>query len=372
MSIEIKEVITKNDMKKFVNLQFEIYKDNKFWAPPLKTDELHYLDAKHNPAFKFTNGKFYIAIKNGKVVGRIGAIINNRYNEKTGKKFVRFTKPEFINDPEVVDALINKVVEFGKENEMELIHGPLGFTNLDKQGLLIEGFEELQSIASVYHLPYYKEHFNRLGFEKENDWLEFQLKLDEKVLKKANRGSAMIQKRYGFEIVNFKKASEMKKYAHTIFEILNEAFDVLPYVVPLEKKLIDYYVNKYFSVLQPDFVKVVKKDDEIVGFQIAVPSMSKAMQKANGHLSPKGLIALQKARNKNDLADLFLTGVKKKHQKAGVAVILFSEIQNALHSKGMSTFETTGVFETNNEVIANWKNYENKQHKRRRCYVKSI
>lgn len=372
MSVQIKEVVTKSDMKKFVNLQFEIYKGNKFWAPPMKSDELHYLDPKANPAFKFSDAKFYIAIKDEKVVGRIGAIVNHRYNEKSGKKYVRFTKPEFTDDAEVVDALMNKVVEFGKQKGMEIVHGPLGFTNLDKQGLLVEGFEELQSIASVYHLPYYKEHFDRLGYEKENDWLEFQLKLDDEVMKKANRGSAMIQKRYGFEVMNFENVDDMKNNAHAVFDILNEAFDVLPYVVPFEKELEQYYVDKYFSVLNPKFVKAVKKDGELVGFMISVPSMSKAMQKANGSLFPFGIFALLKARKTNDLADLFLTGVLKKHQKAGVAVILFTEMQNALHANGISTFETTGVFESNNEVIANWKNYDHIQHKRRRCYVKNL
>ncbi len=372
MSVEIKEVITKSDMKEFVNLQFELYKGNKFWAPPLKSDELHYLDPEENPAFKFVNAKFFLAIRNGKAVGRIGALINKKYNEKVNKKLVRFTKIEFINDEEVFDTLMQKVIDYGKNQGMDTIHGPLGFTNLDKQGLLIEGFEELQSIASVYHLPYYKEHFDRFAFEKENDWLEFQLKVNDAVRKKASRGSAMIQKRYGFEVMHFETTAEMKKHAHQVLDILNEAFDVLPYVVPFEDELKDYYVEKYFSYLNPKFVKAVKKDGELVGFQIAVPSMSKAMQKANGSLLPFGAIAMKKAMNKNDLADLFLTGVLKKHQNAGVAVVLFSETQNALHEAGMDTLETTGVFETNKEVIANWKNYEHIQHKRRRCYVKNI
>lgn len=372
MSIEIREVKTKADKKKFVELQFELYKDNEFWAPPLKKGEIKYLDPETNPAFKVAEAKFFIAEKDGKVVGRIGAIINHKYNKKIGKKQIRFTKPEFIDDAEVVDALIAKVEEIGKENGLNEIHGPLGFTNLDNQGMLIEGFDELQSVASVYHLPYYKDHFDRLGFEKENDWVEFQLKLDEKVLKKASRGSAMIQKRYGFDVVSYNSTKEMRKDAPLVFEILNDAFSVLPYVIELEPELKEYYIDKYFDILNPRYVKSVKKDGELVGFQIAVPSMSKAMQKANGKLSLPGIISLMKARKNNDTADLFLTGVLKKHQNAGVAVILFSEVQNALHEDGIDILETTGVFESNMEVIANWKNYENIQHKRRRCFVKKI
>jgi len=322
MSITITEVKTQKDKKKFVNLQFELYKNNKYFVPPLKKGEMKYLDTENNPSYKYCDSKFFIAEKDGKVVGRIGAVINHTYNEKSGKKYVRITKPEFIDDAEIFDALIAEVEKFGKENGMEIIHGPLGFTNLDNQGLLIEGFDELQSVASVYHLPYYKEHFERLNFEKENDWIEFRLTLTEKVLKKANRGSAMIQKRYGFEVKHFTSTEEMKQNAPKVFEIINEAFSVLPYVIPFDDKTRDYYIEKYFDILNPNYVKAVLKDGDIVGFVIAVPSMSKAMQKANGKIFPFGIFPLMKARKKNDTADLFLTGVTKKHQNAGVAVIL--------------------------------------------------
>jgi len=372
MSIEIREVITKTDMKQFVSLQFELYKNNKYWAPPLKKGEIKYLDKNQNPAFEYAEAKFYLAFKNGKLVGRIGAIINHKYNEKTGLKYVRFAKPEFIDDFEVSSALINRVIEFGKSKGMDTIHGPLGFSNLDTQGLLVEGFEELQSVASVYHLPYYKDHFEKMSFEKENDWVECQLKLTQEPIDKAARGAALIKKRYGFETLNFSNTKEMKIHAPVVFDILNEAFVDLPYVTHFEPKLKQFYIDKYFDILNPRFVKAVTKDNELVGFIIAVPSMSKAMQKANGKLSPLGILALMKARKNNDTADLFLTGVVKKYQNAGVAVILISEVQNALHEFGMNTFETTGVFETNKEVLSNWKNYENKLHKRRRCYVKNI
>ncbi len=372
MSVLIKEVNNKSDRKKFVNFQYQLYKGNKNFVPPLKGGELHYLDPKYNAAYKFCDAKFFIAERNGKVVGRIGAVVNHVYNKKSGKKYVRITKPEFIDDTEVFDALIAKVEEFGKAKGMELIHGPLGFTNLDTQGLLVEGFEELQSVASVYHLPYYKKHFERLNFQKENDWVEFRLKLTETPLKKANRGAALVKRRYGVETKNFSSTKEMKEFAPKVFEIINEAFSVLPYVIPFDEETEKYYVEKYFDIINPKYVKAVTKDGEIIGFVIAVPSMSKAMQKANGHLFPFGIFPLMKARKKNDTADLFLTGVTKKFQSSGIAVVLFAEMQNALFADGIKEFETTGVFETNQEVIANWKNYEHKQHKRRRCYVKNL
>ncbi len=375
MSVTIKEVTSKKDIKEFVDLQFRLYKGNKNWVPPIKADEYKYVDPAKNPAFKYFDTKFYLAYKDGKVVGRIGASINHLYNEKTGKKYVRLIKPEFIDDKEVFDALIGQVEKFGKERGMDTIHGPLGFTNLDTQGLLVEGFDYLQSIASVYHLPYYKEHFERLGFEKENDWIEFRLTLTEKELGLAKKYEDIIMRRYGFSMKDIKTMKEALDagLGDVLFEVLNEAFDELPYVTPFNEELSNYYINKYFKVLNPKYIKVVMKDEEVAGFVVGMPSLSKAMQKANGHLFPFGFIHLMKAMKKNDTIDLLLTGVRKKYQNSGVAVILFSRLQGEFMANGGKYFETTGIFEQNTAVIANWKKYEQKiQHKRRRCYVKPI
>ncbi len=370
--ITIKEVKTKADIKKFVNLQYKLYKGNKNWVPPIKKDEIKAL-TDENPALSFCDAKFFLAYDdNGKIVGRVGAIINHKYNEKTGKKYVRIYKPEFYDNPEVFDALIQAVEDFGKQNGMELIHGPLGFTNLDTQGLLIEGFEYIQSIASVYHLPYYKDHFDRLGFRKENDWIEFRITLTEEPIKKAMRGVAILKKRYGFTVKNFNSRKELAKYANEVFNILNDAFSELPYVAPFDDKTRDYYINKYFSILNPNFVKIVLKGEELVGFIIGLPSLSEAMQKANGSLYPFGIFPIIKALKHPKVVDLLLTGVKHKYQNTGAAVLLWAELQNYLWERKIYTLETTGIFETNHNVIANWKNFKNIQHKRRRCYVKEI
>ncbi len=370
--IEIKEVKTSKDRKKFVDLQFELYKGNKYWVPPIKKDEIKAL-TEDNPALGFCDAKFFLAYdENGKVVGRVGAIINHNYNKKTGKKYVRIYKPEFYDNPEIFDALIKAVEDYGKQHGMEWIHGPLGFTNLDTQGLLVEGFEYLQSIASVYHLPYYKEHFERLGFEKENDWIEFRLTLTEEPIKRGIRGVPILKKRYGFDVLSFKSSKELAKYVDEVFDILNDAFSDLPYVSPFDEKTSEFYKNKYFSILNPEFVKIVVKGDELVGFIIALPSLSKAMQKANGRLFPFGFIHILRALKHPTEVDLLLTGVKKKYHKSGAAVILWAELQNFLWQRGIYYMETTGIFETNYNVIANWKNFEHIQHKRRRCYVKRI
>ena len=372
MSIKIVEITDKQGIKKFVDFQFHLYKDTPKWVPPIKADEIKALQKDKNPAFEFCDAKFFLAYRDDKIVGRVGAIINHLYNKKTGKKYGRINRIEFIDDKEVSRTLIETAGEWFKTQGIEYIHGPLGFTNLDTQGMLIEGFDYLPSIASVYHLPYYKEHFEALGFEKENDWVEFRLSLTEHPVKKASRGAELIKKRFGFDVVRFSDKKEMQKYSRKIFDVLNESFQELPYVTPFNDKLSNIYADKYFKVLDPRFVFVVKKDEEIVGFVVGLPSLSEAMQKAKGKLFPLGFTHILKALKKPKTIDLLLTGVVPEHQKSGVAVILFAELQSLMLKLGITEMETTGIFETNSNVIANWKNYEHIQHKRRRCFVKKL
>ena len=372
MSVDIQEVNSKSLQKTFVEFPFNLYKENSYWVPSIKKDELEAIDSQKNPAFEFCEAKFWIAKKGGKLVGRIAAIINRLYNEKTGQEYGRISKVEFVDDQEVVDALFGVALNWLKSKAMKKVHGPLGFTNLDTQGLLIEGFDHLPSIASVYHLPYYQKHFERLGFEKENDWVEFRLTLTDKPVNKAVRGSSLIRKRFGYDVVRFETKAEMQEYAPTIFKILNEAFQNLPYVNKFNNKMIELYSKKYFKVLDPRFVRVVKKENEIVGFVVGLPSMSVAMQKAKGKLFPFGLFHLLKAMKNPKEIDLLLTGVLEEHQNNGVAVILFAELQSEMLKSDIKIMETTGIFETNQNVIANWKNYEHIQHKRRRCFVKDL
>ncbi|MCB0429291.1 MAG: hypothetical protein H6585_15525 [Flavobacteriales bacterium] len=372
MAIDIKVVQSAADIKQFCDLPFELYRGNKFWVPPVKADERKALDPKLNPAFGFCDAKFFLAFRNGKCVGRTGAIINKAYNEKTGKRYGRINRIEFIDDTEVSKALLDACFNWFREENMELVHGPLGFTNLDTQGLLIEGFDHLPSIASVYHLPYYQQHFDQYGFEKENDWVEFRLTLSEIAVKKGLRGGEIVKKRYGFEVVNFSTRAELEAYGDRIFEVFNDAFQFLPYVNALNADMIQLYKDKYFKVLNPRFIKVVKKGDEVVGFFVGLPSLSEAMQKAGGKLFPFGFTYVLKALKKPKVIDMLLTGVKQEYQSAGVAVILIGELQNEMLKAGINTMETTGIFESNGNVISNWKNYDHIQHKRRRCYVKPL
>ncbi len=372
MSVQIKEVVSKHDYKQFVNFLYKHYKGSENWIPPMKSDEMFSIDENKNPAYEFCISKFWLAEDNGKIVGRIGAIINDVYNKKVGEKLGRINRAEFIDNKEISKALFKTAENWLKEKGMEKVHGPLGFTNIDQQGLLIEGFDYLPSIASVYNHPYYQQHFEILGYEKENDWVEFRLTIGDAAAKKASRGSAMIKRRYGFESVTFTKTSELKEYGKIIFEILNDAFKVLPYTVPFSKKMIEASSKKYFSILNPKFVNIVKKDDEVIGFFVGIPSLSKAMQKAGGSLFPFGILPIMKSLKHPKVIDMLLTGVKEEYQANGVAVILIATLQEEMLKQGINQMETTGMFETNHTAIANWKNYEHIQHKRRRCFVKNL
>lgn len=372
MPFTIQEVSNKKDIHSFVNLPFFIYKGNKFWAPPIKKDEAKSLSPETNPAWDFCRAKFWIVLRNGECVGRIGAIINNKYYEKTGETYGRISRAEFIDDYEVSALLFSTAENWLKQQGMTGAYGPLGFTNLDTQGLLVEGFDCLQSVASTYHLPYYKEHYERMGYEKYIDWVEFILHING-IPEKASRLADLIRSRYKLKVIHCKSRNDLLSYSDKVFEVLNQAFSELHFVNAFDKKMEDYYVKKYFNFLNPDYVKIVETEEgAFAGFIIGVPSLSKAMQKANGSLFPFGFIHILKALKKNDRMDLFLTGVDPALQGLGIPAILINEIQKTMDAKGIREVETTGIFEDNHKAITTWKNYEHSQPKRRRCFLKKF
>jgi GNAT superfamily N-acetyltransferase len=372
MSITIKQVQTPADYKAFVQFQFNLYKGNKFWVPPIKSDEIKALQKEFNPAFEFCDSAFWIALKDGKVVGRIGAIVNHLYIEKSGEQVGRFTRTEFIDDDEVVNVLFTTAEKWLREKGMTSIQGPLGFTNLDHQGMMIEGHDYLPSAASEYHLPYYAKQLERLGYSKEIDWIEFRLFLKE-IPEKAQRLSDMIMQRNKLTVKSFKTSAELKPYAKNLFQLLNVAFDELFSVVTLNDKMIDYYIKRYLMLLNPDFVKLVfDENNQLVGFIIGLPSLSEGLQKAKGKLLPFGWWHIRKALKKPKVVDLMLTGILPEYQGKGVAAILINELQKVMINYGVTDVETTGIFENNTKAIQNWKNYEHIQHKRKRCWVKSL
>lgn len=371
MSIEIKEVKTKKDIKEFVDFQFSLYKGNKFWVPALKSDEIKSLTPEKNPAMDFCDYSFWLAYKNGKVVGRIGGIIIALRNEKSGEKIARFTRPEFIDDFEISEALLKTVEDWAVKKGMEGIQGPLGFSNLDHQGLLIEGHDWLPSVASDYHADYYAKHYERLNYTKEIDWLEFRITFPDELPAKAIRINEMVKQRYGMTSLNFNSKEELLPYKDKIFDVFNDAFQELfgTYVFP--DKLKKFYSDKYFPILNPKFVKMLAdKEGKLIAFIIALPSLSKAMQKANGKLFPFGWWHLKRALEHPEDMDLMLSGVLPEYQSKGLVALLITDLWETARQHGIKYVETTGMLENNNVAIQLWKSYDHIQHKRKRCYRK--
>lgn len=372
MSLEIKEARAVGDLRKFVAFPYSLYKGNPFWVPSIRNDELKALQPATNPAFDFCDAKFWLAVRDGKVVGRIGGIINKLETEKTGEKIARFTRFETVDDIDVSSALLQAAEKWAREKGMSAIHGPLGFSNLDHQGVLVEGFDHLPSIASEYHQPYYQKHIEQNGYEKEMDWVEFRLTLSA-VPEKAMRLNEAIKQRYGLTVKRFSSTAELRPYGEKIFGLLNEAFSELFSMVPLNDRMKQYYINRYIGFLNPKFVLVVEdKEKNPAGFIITMPSLSEAMQKANGRLLPFGWWHIKNALQHPKVVDILLTAVHPKLQAQGVPAILITEMQQIMLSEGAFYSETTGIIETNQKAIQVWKNYEHIQHKRKRCYRKAL
>ncbi len=373
MAIEIKEVIDNKTLNDFVNLPYTLYKNEANWVPPMKKDELHALLPEKNPAFEFCKVKLWVAYQDSKCVGRIGGIINDLWIEKKGESIGRFTRPEFINDPKVSQLLFSAVEQWFKSEGMVEMQGPLGFSNLDHQGCLIEGHDWLPSVASDYHMAYYQEHFDALGYEKEIDWVEFRITFPEALPEKAFKVADMLTKRYGLKALNFTSGKELEPYKQKVFDLFNKAFAELFGTFQLPEKMVQFYINKYFPILNPRYVKIIlDKEDELAGFLIALPSLSEAMQKAKGKLLPFGWWHIMKALKKPKEMDLMLTGVKPELQKMGVAALLMNDLWKTAKEDGVKYVETTGMLENNHVAIQMWKSFEHIQHKRKRCYKKAL
>jgi GNAT superfamily N-acetyltransferase len=372
MSIHIKEVTNNVAQKDFITLPFRLYKDNPYWVPPLKTGELKMLMPEHNPAFEFCDAKFWLAEKNGSVVGRIGAIIHALSNEKMDERMGRFTRFESVDDEEVVNSLFDVAETWIRSKNMAGIHGPLGFSNLDHQGVLVEGFDQIPSMASEYHHEYYYRHFERLGYQKEEDWLEFRITLPDVVPDKVKRVSEIVKQRNGFQIINFKTKKEIAAYTDKVFAIFNKAFDGLFSTFQFNDKMMKFILDKFMPILNPKYVKLVlSREGEVGGFVISAPSLSKALQKAKGKLFPFGFIHLTRAINHPVEADLLLTGVLPEYLNQGLLALLMSELYQTYIDNGVKWIETTGMQESNHIAIQTWKSWDDHiQHKRKRCYRK--
>lgn len=375
MSVVIKEVTSKKELKKFVKFNIELYKDNPYQIPGLIEEEMVTLDKKKNPAFEVCDAIYFLAYKEDKIVGRIAGIINRRSNEVWNQQRARFGFVDFIDDAEVIDALFQAVEQWAAKQGMKEIHGPLGFTDMDHEGMLIEGFDQLGTMAAIYNYPYYPKHMERMGYGKDQDWHEFKIYIPEGVPEKHLRIGEIVKKKYGLKTMKFKRTKDIWPYAQKIFETLNEAYAPLYGFAPLTQKQIDYYVKMYIPMIRLDLVTLIirEEDDTVVGFGISLPSLSKAMQKAKGHLFPLGWIHLLKAlKTKPKVIDLYLTGVLPEYQNKGVNALLFNDLIPVYIGLGVEYAESNPEMANNNAVQAQWDYFKREHHKTRRAYIKEL
>lgn len=378
MAITIKKVSNRKELKKFVRFNYEFYKDNPYAVPDLYEDMMNTYskDVKKNPAFEFCEADCFMAYRDGKIVGRVAAIINHKANKTWDKKDVRFGCVDFVDDIEVSRALLETVAEWGRERGMDSIAGPLGFTDMDPEGMLVEGFDRMGTMATIYNYPYYPEHMQRLGFRKDADWVEYLLKVPDKLPDKHKRIAEMIMKRYDLRIKKVtKKEVQQEGYGQKIFDLINTAYAPLYGYSKMNQAQIDVFVRQYLGILDLRMVSlVVDKDDNLVAVGITMASISEALRKAKGKLFPFGWFHLAKALfwKRPKVLDLLLVAVAPEYQNKGVNAILFYDLIPIFQKLGFECGESNPELELNTKVQAQWTYFESEQHKRRRAFRKDL
>lgn len=374
--VEIKSIApTKSNLCKYVQFGIDLYKGNDCYVPPLFFDEVNTFIPSKNPAFDYCEAQSFLAVRDGKTVGRITGIINKAANAKTGQKTVRFGFVDFIDDAEVVDALFEAVSKWGKERGMTEIAGPLGFSDMDPEGMLIDGFDEMGTMATIYNYPYYPSHMERLGFCKDTDWIEFRMTVPDAIPEKYSRIADIVRRKYDLHVVDIKSRKWVKDtYGRAIFELINEAYKDLYGFVSLTDRQINYYIDMYLGMLHLDDVCLIAdKNDNLVGVGISMPSMSKALRKAHGKLFPLGWYHILRAlRGGADVVDLLLVAIKPEYQGKGVNALLFSTLIPNYIANGYKFAESNVELEDNENVQKQWEYFERRQHRRRRAWKKEI
>lgn len=377
MSVEIKKVTTKSELKRFIRFNYEFYKDNPYSVPDLYDDMLNTFSPKKNAAFEFCEADYFLALRDGKIVGRVAAIINRRANETWNRKTVRFGWIDFIDDMEVSTALIDTVKQWGKERGMTEIEGPLGFTDMDAEGMLVEGFDQLSTMATIYNYPYYPQHMERLGLSKSADWVEMKIYVPDAIPEKHRRISDIIAKRYNLHIRKLKSKKEVRQsgVAHDIFRLINDAYTPLFGYSRMTERQIDQYVKMYVPVLDLRMVSIVENEqNEIVAVGISMASLSRALQKAKGRLLPFGWYHLLKALmwKRPKVLDLLLVAVRPDYQGKGVNALLFTDLIPVYKELGFEYAESNPELEMNEKVQNQWQYFKTEQHKRRRCFKGNV
>lgn len=376
MSVVIKTVSSKKDMKVFVRFANKLYKGNRYYVPSMPFDDLNTLDKDKNGAFDFCEAEYYLAYKDGQVAGRVAAIVNHKANQTWKVDQVRFGWIDFIDDIEVSSALLDAVVKFGKDRGMTQIVGPLGFTDFDPEGMLVEGFDRLSTMALIYNYPYYPEHMKRLGYYKETGWVEYRITIPDQLPDNHRRLSSLIKDRYGLKVRKMtRRQIRNENYGRKLFELINETYCVLYGYSLLSDKQIDQYVDLYLSLVDTKMLTFIENPEgELIAAGISIPSLSEALQKCNGEILPFGWWHIMKAMfwKKPDTLDLLLIGVRQDYQNKGVNSLLFVDLFENYKKMGFKYAETNANLETNAKVQAMWTPFEKELHKRRWVFGKEI
>jgi len=373
MPLKIKEVQSTSELKQFIAFYTRLYRGNQQVAFPLHIDEMSTLKSSKNPAHQFCQCKYWLAYRNNKVVGRIAAIINNKEQEKTGVKIGRFGWFDFENDMEISSRLMETALTWLGENESTQVHGPMGFTDMDRQGMLIKGFEREGTMATLYNYAYYEQHMTNLGFYKGTDWVEYELQTDAQAAEKMSLLAQRSLQRNKLRSLKPKSTKELKEMAPEIFSLINACYKDLYGYIALNKDQMDYYTQAYLNFVNLNLISLVADESgKLVGVGIAMPSFTRALQKAKGKLFPRGAWNMLKALRKNDKLDLYLIAVDEQYQNKGANAIIMSDIMNGAVKLGINWAESNIELEDNKQVQAMWRFLPNEQHKRRRCYIKDL
>ncbi len=373
MSIEIREIHSQRELRDFVRFQMKLYEGNPYFVPGLIVDEVNSLDVTKNPAFKFASARYFMAYKDGQVVGRVAAIINDIEVNKLKIKKLRFGWLDMIDDIEVTKALISKLEEVGRENGLEFMEGPMGASNLEKAGMLTFGFERLSTAIGQYNYEYYPKHLEELGFVKEKEWVENFMTTPTSIAPRIYEFAQLVTERYKLKLLHFKNAKEMQPYIKPVFDLLEESFKDLETFVPISEEQKAHYAKKYSAILNPDFISFIEDGEgELCAFAITMPSFSKALQKAKGKFFPFGWYHLLKAKKKNDTVEFVLIGVHPKYQKKGITSIIFKDMFETFTKHNIKYLETNPELEENQSVQALWTDYNPVLHKRRKTFKKEI
>ncbi|OCB78498.1 GTP cyclohydrolase [Flavobacterium crassostreae] len=371
--ITIKEAITKKELTQYIKFPFSLYKDNPYWVPPIIADELESFDKTKNPAFENAEAYFYIAYQNEVIVGRIAAIINWSEVNGQAKKKVRFGWFDVIDNIEVTKALLNKVYELGLKNNLTYVEGPMGFSNLDKVGVLTEGFDQLGTMITWYNHPYYAKHFEELGYTTEKEYIESTFPFKNVKPEFFEKANDLVKKRYQLSPLNFKTTQEVMPHVDKMFDLFNASYANLSSFVAISDTQKDYFKKKYISLINPEYIKFVEdKDHNIVAFSIVMPSFSRALQKAKGKLFPFGFLHLLKAKKHSKDVLFYLIGVHPDFQNKAVTAIIFNEYYHTFKEKGIQNCFRTPELADNTAVHNLWKHFNPEVHCRRKTFRKDL